>query len=109
MAQTVTYNFKVDRQKKLPFRLSFRDKDTGESIDVSTWEFKFTLTNNIQVDVWTILNADFSRPDDYTIYFEKSVSDVNAVPAGNYIISLLATNTEMTDNEIMNGTWQFSN
>lgn len=108
MAQFVTYNFRVDRQKVLPFRLKFRDKDTGEYIDVSTWEFNFILKNNLGDIIWNIQNADFTRPNDYTIFFEKTVNEVGSVDVGNYIISLLQTNNDMTNNEIMNGTWYFN-
>ena len=107
MAKPVTLNNEIDRQQKFPFGMSIRNKNTGELIDISTWQFNFTLKNNLGDVIWNIPNADISRPTIYKIYFEKSVAELEEVPSANYTPSLLATNTDMTDNEIMKGTWFF--
>jgi hypothetical protein len=58
--------------------------------------------------IWNIINADFTRADIYSVSFQKSVSQLSAVADGNYTISLLVTNSDMTDNEFMNGIWEFN-
>ena len=106
MAKPAVYNTEIDKEEIYVFDLEFaNDEDVYQ--DVSTWEFNFTLKNKLGDVIWEIQNADFTRPFDYEIYFEKSVAEVGAVDDGNYTISLLATNDEWTDNEILIGTWSF--
>lgn len=107
MPEITEFNFRVDRNVLFKFRFRLREKYTGVYVDFTTWEFKFTLTNGIDVDVWVLENSDFTRPDEFTIYFEKSIAEVNAMSIANYIPSLLATNADMIDNEIMGGIWYF--
>jgi hypothetical protein len=106
MAKPVVFNNEIDRQEIYVFDLEFAD-DNDIYQDVSTWEFNFTLKNNLGDIIWEIANADFTRPNNYTIYFEKSQPQVEAVAVGNYTISLLATNNDWTNNEILKGTWAF--
>jgi len=106
MAKPVVYNLEVDRQEIYVFDLEFED-DNDVFQDVSTWEFNFTLKNNLGDIVWEVINAEFTRPENYRIYFEKTQLEVEAVDVGNYVISLLATNDNWTNNEIMTGIWSF--
>lgn len=109
MAKPVTLNNEIDRQQKFPFGMSIRNKNTGELIDISTWQFNFTLKNNLGDVIWNIPNVDISRPNIYTISFSKSVAQLQLVEDGNYIPSLLVTkpNNEWVDNDILTGTWAF--
>lgn len=106
MASSVTYNRAVDKQQVLVFTLKVREGN--DFIDISTWQFNFKLINAVNVVIWNILNSDFSRPDIYTVKFQKSVSDLSSVINAPYTISLLVTNSDMINNEIMNGQWNFS-
>lgn len=113
MEEVVEYNRRVDRNKIQIFEVNF--KLNGAFIDISDWEFRFLLKNSVQVTQWDIQNADFSRPNDYTIKFIKTPEQVYAVEEGNYTISLLATYTgeaykkfNMIDNELMKGIWYFN-
>ena len=105
MDEAVVYNRRVEKNKKFQFELQF--KKNGVFIDVSTWQFHFYLINSIKVIKWDIENAGFTRPNNYTINFEKTPEEVFAIETGNYTISLLETNDDMIDNEIMNGIWFF--
>ncbi len=107
MATFVTYNRFVDKQQVLSFTLKIREGN--DFIDISAWSFNFKLRNAVSAVIWDIINADFSRPDIYTVSFQKSVAELSTVISALYTISLLATNTEMINNEIMDGQWQFGN
>jgi len=113
MVDVSVFNRLVDRNRILIFRLDF--KLNGVFIDISTWEFNFLLTNGIGVVKWDIQNADFTRPANYSIMFQKTPEEVFAEEVGNYNISLLATysgmeypDLNMINNEIMKGTWYFN-
>lgn len=101
------YNRAVSKEEILSNSFQVRNKATQENEDISTWEFHFTLTDSDDVVIWDITNGLFTRPDNYTISFEKTVAQVAAVDDGFYTISLLVTNSTMTDYEWINGTWQF--
>lgn len=105
MPTPVTYNRAVDKNQILYFNLKLREGN--DFLDISTWSFQFTLTAKNGGVIWTILNASFTRPDINTASFQKSISDLSSVTDGVYTISLLVTNTEMTNNEFMTGTWEF--
>lgn len=105
MPTPVTYNRGVDKNEILYFNLKARQGN--DFLDISAWEFEFTLTNKNGGVVLTILNADFTRADDYIVSFERSVAQLSAVADGSYTISLLVTNSSMTDNEFMTGIWEF--
>ncbi len=107
MPTPVTFNRAVDRQQAFTFTMKIRDKSTGEYIDISTWDFQFLLKTLLDVTIWDV--TSFTRADNYTISFTKSIAQVGAVTAGNYTISLLVTNTDMTANQYMTGTWSFAN
>jgi hypothetical protein len=105
MPAPVTYNRSVDKNQILYFNLKLRQGN--DFLDISTWSFNFTLTAKNGAVIWNIANGSFTRPDIYTASFEKSIAEVGAVADGNYTISLLVTNTQMTSNEYMIGTWEF--
>lgn len=102
-----SYNRFVDKNQTLFFKLKIRQGNSY--IDISAWTFDFKLIAKNGAVIWDILNADFTRVDNFTISFQKSVSDLSSVSDGNYTISLLVTNTDMTNNEFIKGTWSFGN
>ncbi len=105
MPTPVTYNRAVDKNQTFFFQLKVREGN--DYVDISTWDFEFILKTKVGAIIWDVLNADFTRPDNFTIRFQKSVSDLSSVTNGLYIISLLVTNTDMTNNEYMTGQWEF--
>ncbi|MBK7883526.1 MAG: hypothetical protein IPJ81_06805 [Chitinophagaceae bacterium] len=108
MAKPEVYTNEVDRNEIYVFDMEFSD-DNDVPTDVSDWEFNFTLKTSLGDIVWEVTNAEFTRPTIYSIYFEKTQAEVEAVNVGNYNISLLVTkpNNEWVNNEILKGTWAF--
>jgi len=107
MPTPVTYNRAVDRNQTFYFQ--FKMRQGNDYIDISTYEFEFILKTKVGAIIWDVLNADFTRPDNFTIRFQKSISELSAVPIGLYVMSFLVTNTDMTNNEYMTGLWEFKN
>lgn len=107
MPTPVTYNRFVDKQQVFSFLLKIRDSSTQQYVDISAWQFNFILYDSNLAVVWNVQNADFTRADNYTISFSKSVAQLSSVTDGIYTITLLVTNTDMTNNQYMQGTWKF--
>jgi hypothetical protein len=105
--RAVEMNQGVDRQKSYTLSFKVRDKGTGDYIDLSTSQFQFYLRDSNGNIVWNIENNQFTRADIYSVSFTKTVSQVSSVAAGLYSASLLVTNSTMTNNEVIYGTWQF--
>ena len=107
MPTPVTYNRAVDKNQTFFFQ--FKMRQGNDYIDISAYEFEFLLKTKVGAIIWDVLNADFTRPDNFTIRFQKSISDLSSVANGLYNMSFLVTNTDMTDNEYMVGLWEFKN
>lgn len=105
MAQSVEYNQRVDKNTNYVFDWEFTEDD-GTAIDISDWEFTFLLKNSADVAVWTIANADFTRPSASRISFTKTVAQI-ATLNGLYSISLLVTKTGSVDDVYVYGYYSF--
>lgn len=107
MAIAGTFNTRIDRNSEYVFDWEFLNDDESP-MDVSAWQFEFILRNSVGATIWDVVNADFTRPTGSRIRFVKTISNVQAVPDGSYTISLLVTNSTSTNDEFVNGTYQFA-
>lgn len=102
MAIAQEFNTQFDPNEKFVWEIEFLEND-DTPIDVSTWTFQFILTSPSSTTVWTINNADFTRPNNYTVSFEKSQATINALATGIYTFSFKVTNTDVTNDEWVSG------
>ncbi len=102
MAKPVTANLQFDPGEKFVWDLSFYDDDNNP-IDVSAYTFTFTLLNSVGATIWSLVNSDFTRPNNFSVRFERSSSIISALPSGTYTYSFKVTNSEVTADEWVNG------
>ena len=103
MANSATYNFQFDPSEKFVWNISFSEEDDSP-VDISSYTFKFELKNSSGTIIWLMSDAGISRPNNNTIQFEKSRSEVAALAAGVYSYNFYVTNQSVIDDVWVSGT-----